>query len=144
MHTLLEKENETDNDNFSVPSVSSPNKSGRILSLQLTKMLLLEYNRKEHPWKAFMKDLEKFIKECQSKGYDIIVGGYFNETLEEDNSGIMGLATATNLIDHWIANYPNAETLSMHQEGQKRINVILMSRKILVAVKKMAMNPLDF
>ena len=63
------------------------------------KALLLESNRKEHPRKAFMKDLEKFIKECQGKGHDVIIGGGFNETLEEDNSGLMGLASATDLVD---------------------------------------------
>ena len=83
-----------------------------------------------------MKDLERFIKECQGKGHAVIVGGDFNETLEEDNSGLMGLAAATDLVDPWNIRYPNAKTFNTCQEGQTRIDSVLISRKLAGAVEK--------
>ena len=108
------------------------------------KAMLLEKNRKEHPRKAFIKDLEKIIKECQGKGHDIIVGGDFNETIEEDNSGLMGLAAATDLVDPWSVKHPGIKEISTCQEGRTRIDLVLMSRKIVGAVEKIGYAPFGF
>ena len=84
------------------------------------KALLVEEGRREHPRKAFMQDLEVFIKRYQSKGHDIIVGGDFNETTEESNSGLLGLAVATGLAEPWIIKHPNQEKFRTCQTGKNQ------------------------
>lgn len=82
-----------------------------------------------------MNNLEKY-KKCQGKEHGIIVGGDFSKTINEENSGLLGLAGTTGLVYQWISRYPNASTFSTCQKVKTRIDSVLMSRKLIRAVKK--------
>ena len=90
-----------------------------------------------------MKDLEKFIMECRGKGHNIILGNNFNKTMEEDNSGLMRLAAATDLVDPWSIKHLGIQDVRTCQDRHIRIDQVLTSRKIVGAVKKLDMLHLD-
>ena len=56
----------------------------------------------------------------------------------------MGLAGATDLVDPWNTKIPGTKTYSTCQEGQTRIDSVLMSRKLVGVVEKIGYAPFGF
>ena len=70
------------------------------------KRALIAQGRDIHPRKAFIDDLTSAIKSFQAKHHDIILGGDFNEIIDDPSSGLLRLVTATQLTDPWEIRFP--------------------------------------
>jgi hypothetical protein len=81
------------------------------------KRALMLQNRPDHPRKAFIDDLIKLIQDLQSNHHDIIVGGDFNEDMEEPTSGLLRLVTTTQLCDPWITRHPQLRKFRTYRHG---------------------------
>ena len=95
----------------------------------------------EHPRKAFINDLTKVIKTFQELNHDIIIGGDFNETLEDPNSGLLRLATNTNLSDPWYLQHPQHKQFATQEFGSKRIDSILISYRLSGSIRAIGYGP---
>ena len=98
----------------------------------------------QHPRKAFISDLEDFILRLQAKGHDIILGGDFNESLEDRNSGILKLATTTNLTDPFLQRFPHHPPFGTHIMGQRRIDIVLMTPGLLNSLQTIGYAPFQY
>ena len=94
-----------------------------------------------HPRKAFIEDLTCAIKRFRNQGHDVVLGGDFNESIKDQNAGILRLATNAELIDHFIFFFPHHEEFGTHEAGSRRIDYILMSPRILHSVKAVGYAP---
>ena len=98
----------------------------------------------DHPRKAFADDLVKFIAQLIGKKHDIIVGGDFNETLEDINSGLLRIATTTQLVDPWNNKFAHHPPFNTQIMGSKRIDSVLISPGILCCITKIGYAPFGF
>lgn len=99
---------------------------------------------KEHPRDAFTTDLIKDIKDKQTLGHDIIVGGDFNDTLYTPRSQLLKLATSTNLTDPWTRLYPGLEKFNTYQRGTRRIDSMLCSHSIVAHIQSIGYSPFNW
>ena len=97
-----------------------------------------------HPRNAFMNDLSDFIASLRGQHHDILLGGDFNEALTDKNSGIHKLATTHNLIDPFLSRFPQHEPFGTHSSGQRRIDITLMSPRLLGSLKRVGYGPFNF
>ena len=94
-----------------------------------------------HPRKAFVQDLESYIRQLQSRGHSIILGGDFNESLSDKNSGILKLAMSLNLMDPFVTRFPNNESFGTHTHGNRRIDMVLTSPELLSTIENIGYAP---
>ena len=80
-----------------------------------------------HPRQAFVRDLITFVTTLQTKRHDIILGGDFNESLEDRNSGILKVITTCNLIDPFLQRFPHHPKFGTHVAGTRRIDYAFIS-----------------
>ena len=97
-----------------------------------------------HPRQAFTQDLGKFISSLQTKGHDIILGGDFNEALEDKNSGILHLLTKHNLIDPFLSKFPHHEQFGTHIHGKRRIDAVYLTPQLMPGLLQMGYAPFQF
>ena len=97
-----------------------------------------------HPRQAFIEDLSSFVGTLQQKGHDIILGGDFNETLDERNSGVLRLATTRNLTDPFVFRYPHHHDFGTFHLGRRRIDIMLVSPRILPSIQRIGYAPFQF
>lgn len=97
-----------------------------------------------HPRQAFIRDLDRHISILQARGHDIILGGDFNESLEDRNSGILRLITSRNLTDPYLYRFPHTPSFGTHIQGQRRIDMVFMSANILSTVQRLGYAPYHF
>lgn len=97
--------------------------------------------RSLHPRKAFMIDLDQIVSQLQANGHDIILGGDFNETLDDRNSGILRLATAHQLIDPFMQRFPQHPSFGSHIHGNRRIDAIFVSPALLPCIHRIGYAP---
>jgi hypothetical protein len=97
-----------------------------------------------HPRKAFIRDLEAFLSELIAKGHDILMGGDFNEALEDKNSGILKLITSTNLTDPFLYRFPQHNPFGTHIMGSRRIDYTFVTPNLLPALKKIGYAPFQY
>lgn len=96
------------------------------------------------PRTAFIQDLRHFISTLQSNGHDIILGGDFNETLDDCNSGILKLVTYNNLTDPFLYRFPHHSTFGTHANGQRRIDSVLITPTLLPSLLKIGYAPFHY
>ena len=97
-----------------------------------------------HPRQAFIQDLGTFIAALQNQGHDIILGGDFNESLEDKHSGILKLLTSHGLVDPFLHRHPNSPGFGTHMMGHRRIDMILLSARLLRTVRKIGYAPYHY
>jgi exonuclease III len=97
-----------------------------------------------HPRQAFITDLEAYIADLQTNGNDIILGGDFNEALEDRRSGILRLATARNLSDPFLYQFPHHTKFGTHASGTRRIDMVFLSPNLITALHKIGYAPYHF
>ena len=100
--------------------------------------------RNVHPRKAFIADLSTLIQTYRQKDYDVIVGGDFNESLLDKNSGVLHLATANNLVDPFVHRFPHAPEFGTHINGRRRIDITLVTPRILTSIANIGYAPFDY
>lgn len=89
----------------------------------------------ETPLKAFSTDLKAFLRECSSKGHQLIVGGDFNS--EFSNSGILHELCSDqdlDLLDVIGLRHPEAVSAPTYIRSSRRIDYILISQSLMDSV----------
>ena len=97
-----------------------------------------------HPRRAFIRDLSTFVSTLTSQGHDIVLGGDFNESLEDNNSGILQLVTANNLVDPFMCRFPTVPVFGTHVMGQRRIDSVFLTRRLMASVRKIGYAPFQY
>ena len=97
-----------------------------------------------HPRQAFIRDLEAFILQIQSKGHDIILGGDFNESLEDKHSGILRLTNGTNLTDPFLHFFPYHQSFGTHILGSRRIDSVYVTPNLMRSIKSIGYAPFQY
>lgn len=97
-----------------------------------------------HPRKAFIDDLHVLLQSLLSKHHDIIIGGDFNESFHDRNSGLLQLATTHNLTDPFFHKFPTHEEFGTHINGHRRIDVTLVTPRILESLQSVGYAPFEF
>jgi hypothetical protein len=97
-----------------------------------------------HPRKAFIDDLILQVQSWHRDGHDIVIGGDFNETAEDPNSGILRLATQADLTEPWRLLHPSHPDFNTQESGSRRIDTLLVSRGISSSVKRIGYAPYKY
>lgn len=97
-----------------------------------------------HPRQAFIHDLSQVINDLRGKGHEIILGGDFNESLEDKNSGVLKLITTTNLTDPFLFRFPHHPEFGTHALGRKRIDLVFVTPALLPAITKIGYAPFQY
>lgn len=100
--------------------------------------------RTNHPRKAFCEDLQSFLTSLCTKGHDVIIGGDFNETLQDKNSGLLQLATANQLTDPFLHRHPCHQDFGTHVAGTRRIDSVLVTAALLPCITAIGYAPYDY
>jgi hypothetical protein len=98
-------------------------------------------HRDEHPRTAFIEDLSYFLSQLEAAQHAIIIGGDWNETQFDSQSGIAKLALQHDLIDPWSHIYPDHEDVPTFEYGTKRIDAVFLSRTLLQSVTNIGYSP---
>lgn len=106
--------------------------------------LLHSQGRDIHPRKAFMEDLYKFLETYRQKGHDLIIGGDFNESYQDKNSGVLQLASSLQLTDPYLHKFPHSPEFGTHESGRRRIDLLLVSPGILPCIQKVGYAPFEY
>jgi exonuclease III len=86
------------------------------------------------PRKAFIADLKSHILALHNKRETIILGGDFNEILGADNTGLLSILRAGDLVDTIHMNHPSEIDVPKYKRGGNRIDFIFISRHASEAV----------
>jgi hypothetical protein len=97
-----------------------------------------------HPRQAFIQDLSAFITSLKEKGHVIVLGGDFNESLEDNNSGILKLITEVNMTDPFLYRFPHHPDFGTHALGRKRIDLIFVTPALLPGITKIGYAPFSY
>lgn len=92
-------------------------------------------NRALSPRQAFIQDLDHFLTVLRNQGNDIILGGDFNESLEDKHSGILSLITTHQLSDPFLYRFPHHTNFGTHVSGKRRIDYVFVTESILHSVR---------
>jgi exonuclease III len=98
----------------------------------------------EHPRTAFINNLTKFIKDLQTTKHEIIVGGDWNETLEDRRSRLLKLATNCNLTHPWLLRHPDIPDFKTQDQGSRRINSVLVSHRLASCIQGIGYAPFKY
>lgn len=97
-----------------------------------------------HPRQAFIQDLSRFISSLHAQGHSVILGGDFNESLEDKNSGILKLITTNNLTDPFLYRFPQHPDFGTHALGKRRIDAIFITTTLLPSVLRIGYAPFQY
>jgi hypothetical protein len=99
--------------------------------------------RQIHPRKAFIDDLHKVLETLIAQGNDVIIGGDFNEAMEDKHSGVLQLTTRHHLVDPFLSRFPHHTTFGTHLQGRRRIDLALVTPRIAPAIQAIGYGPFD-
>ena len=102
--------------------------------------MLRQAGRREEPRDAFIMDLKGFIKDEQEQHAKILLLGDFNESLEESNSGILGLISDCGLVD-LLPQEHNGSSFGTHIAGSERIDLAFASESVANALRNCCYEP---
>jgi hypothetical protein len=97
-----------------------------------------------HPRKAFIEDITSLIENFSRQGHDLIIGGDFNESLEDKYSGILHVMTTNNLVDPFLQRFPHHEEFGTHIYGQRRIDIALVTPRLMNSIRLIGYAPFDY
>lgn len=97
-----------------------------------------------HPRKAFIEDLHQLLAVFREKNHDIILGGDFNESIHDPNSGVLHLATTFQLVDPFLHRFQHKPEFGTHINGRRRIDLLLVSPGILPGIQSIGYAPFDY
>jgi exonuclease III len=110
------------------------NEKGSTAYHQQEAMARLAHHQNIHPRVNFQRDLRTFLQQKIQQKYSIILGGDFNEALDQPRSAMCSLAMQCELSDVWSNKYPDTEFNTRHP-GSKRIDYVLVTPNILKCVQ---------
>ena len=76
--------------------------------------------------------------------HDIILGGDFNETLEDKHSGLLQLVTTHQLTDPFLSRFPHHKNFGTHIMGTRRINSVFLTPGLLPSLTSIGYAPFDY
>jgi hypothetical protein len=96
-------------------------------------MARLEKRPNVQPRSNFQHDLRKFIRQKKRDSYSIILGGNFNESMDQPRSAMRELAVTCGLVDIWARHNPSIQFNTRHP-GSKHIDYVLVTPDIVLSV----------
>ena len=97
-----------------------------------------------HPRQAFIQDLSSFVHRLHTQGHAVILGGDFNESLEDKDSGILKLITTNNLTDPFLYRFPQKSEFGTHVLGKRRIDAVFVTQTLLSSVSRIGYTPFQY
>ena len=97
---------------------------------------MLEQANRQNPHRVrwhHSRDLVQFVKDCQSDGELVVIGGDFNETLGDSPGGMTRLCSQCNLRNP-VEELHGHAGFSTHIKGQKCIDYLLISQELMPSV----------
>jgi hypothetical protein len=85
------------------------NKEGSTAFHQQEAMARLEKRPNVQPGHNFQYDLRNYIRQKKRESYSIILGGDFNESMDQPRSAMRELAVTWGLVDIWARRNPDIE-----------------------------------
>ena len=109
------------------------------------RLQLNEQNRNEcHPRTAFIDDLIMLIKSKLTISHEIIIGGDFNDSLDNPRSQLRRFMSATGLVDTWTNIHPHHTPFSSYNRGSKRIDIVLCTPLLLQNIHGQGYSPYNW
>ena len=121
---------------------SPTNKLGGTAWHQQRRALDKDQRTDEHPREAFMRDLIKLIRHLQQKSHDIVIGGDWNETMQQSRSKLLKLCTELGLVDPWLHFHPAHDEFATQERGSQRIDSVLVSHSLLSTIEAISYSPI--
>jgi exonuclease III len=119
------------------------NSEGSTAFHQQEAMARLEHRPNFQPRRNFQHDLRKFILCKIQLKYSIVLGGDFNESLDQPRSAMRELSAACGLTDVWAHRNPGEEFNTRHP-GKKRIDYVLVSPDVVPCVSAVGYFPFKY
>ena len=120
------------------------NSIGNTAYHQQERALHLEGRTQMNPRQAFTQDLDTFITTLRQHNHDIILGGDFNESATDHNSGLTQLASRHNLVDPFLHKFPHYPDFGTHAMGRRRIDIALMTPTLMRSLLRVGYAPFDY
>jgi len=96
-----------------------------------------------NPREAFIRDITAFIQQRQQEGDLILVGGDFNEEME-DESGMSAIAERCRLVDIFGMKFETTKFPTTYKRGSKRLDYILASPEVVETIVSSGYDPFDY
>jgi exonuclease III len=94
------------------------------------RSLLTQMNYSEcNPRKAFKQDLRKYLRECISRGDELLLTGDFNESIDEHYNGMSRIATEFQLVD-LMRSRSHLKAPATYARGRRRLDYGLATKKV--------------
>jgi hypothetical protein len=119
------------------------NSEGSTAFHQQQAMARLEHRPNIRPRRNVQHDLRKFILSKIKLQYSIVLGGDFNESLDQPRSAMRELAAACGLTDIWAHRNPGDEFNTRHP-GTKIIHYVLVSPEVVPCVTAVGYFPFTY
>ncbi|KAI2505037.1 hypothetical protein MHU86_9393 [Fragilaria crotonensis] len=103
------------------------------VAAQHVSLLLNSEDEVTNPRVAFRRDLSKWLTDYQSRGYEILLIGDFNEPLGTDPDGMIKLAGDHQLMDVMAIRHSSAPPAT-YARGSKRLDYALASPSVCNAI----------
>lgn len=116
------------------------NETGTTSYHQQKLQLTAEGRPNAHPRQAFLADLKASVRQHQSSGHAVILGGDFNCDMSP-GSVLANFAATLNLVDPWVHHYPGEEDFRSYRRGSKRIDVMLCTPAIIPMIRHVGYAP---
>jgi hypothetical protein len=106
-------------------------------------MARLETRPNVQPRHNFQYDLCNYIRQKKQESYSIILGGDFNESMDQPRSAMRELAVTCGLVDIWARRNPDIEFNTRHPRS-KRIDYVLVTPDIHPSVTAVGYFPFKY
>ena len=96
-----------------------------------------------NPKKEFTKNLQTLITKLKSNKHSIILCGDFNETIEDERSGLSKLCSKqeNQLVDIISHRHSNSVMPNTYLHGKKRLDYLLITSDLVPAVVRCGYEP---
>jgi hypothetical protein len=96
-----------------------------------------------NPRVAFRRDLAEWLKDYQTKGYEILLTGDFNEPLGNDPEGMSKIAGDFKLMD-LMASRHSSQPPATYARGTQRLDYALASAGVCKALQRAGYEPFNY
>lgn len=120
------------------------NQVGNTAFHQQQRALHMQGRQNTTPRQAFIQDLREFISKLLDKHHDMVLGGDFNESLTDRNSGIHQLAASMQLVDPFLTKFPHQSEFGTHVLGHRRIDLCFVTPRLMPGIQHVGYAPFDF
>jgi len=120
------------------PCKGKPKKDGSmtVITQQYAQFLEEKRHNPENVRRHFIRDFKRFVKNCKSRGEELVIQGDFNENIGINSDGLAQLCRQQDLMDpiHYMHGHPQ-DHFSTYLDGKEIIDYILISKSLLPSVQ---------